>query len=273
MAAIFKKTFRRKKPIRLACSVSIENEPDHVHSSACFIDIQPLSIIEIFQSQGCVSCHPTIPKTLESTTGPNLLLLSYPITYFDHLGWIDNFANENWGKRQKVYVMKWERNSIFTQQVVVDGVADGTGAGQDEAKEIVRAARKSRKKLPWHIVVDTTDIALRIDSDCMEVRSFEIYLVNYDPKTEVVKLGKGPNKGKKITHRNLVKEIIKIGDWIGGNLTIALPDMIQMIGTGWETVAIVQGSMGGPIVASRKVRVDRVFGCTALYVSLSLAMQ
>lgn len=137
--------------------------------------------------------------------------------------------------------------------MIVDGVADGTGAGQDEVKEIVGAARESRKQLPWHIVVDTNDTELRIDSDGMDVGSFEIYLVNYDPKTEVVKVGKGPNKGKKITHRNLVKEIIKIGDWTGGNLTIALPDMRQMIGTGLETVAIVQGSMGGPIVASQKV--------------------
>jgi hypothetical protein len=41
----------------------------------------------------------------------------------------------------------------------------------------------------------------------------------------------------------MVKEIIKIGEWYGGNLTIALPDMRRMIGTGLETVAIVQGGM------------------------------
>ena len=80
---------------------------------------------------------------------------------------------------------------------------------------------------------------------------FDIFLVNYDPKVQVVKVGKGPNKGKKITHRNLVKDVTKIGEWSGGNLTIGLPDMSTMMGTGLSTVAIVQGVMGGPIVAAQ----------------------
>ena len=120
-------------------------------------------------------------------------------------------------------------------------------------KEIVAGARKLRVQMPWHIIVDTNDTELRIDSDGMEVGSFDICLVDYDPKMQVVKIGKGPNKGKKITHRNMVKEIIKIGEWHGGNLMIALPDMRQMIGTGLETLAIVHGGMGGPVVATQKV--------------------
>jgi hypothetical protein len=253
MAAILNMIFRRKKAIPLACSMSIENQPGHVHTSACFIDIQPLSTVELFQSQGCASCPPTVPKILESTMDPNLLLLSYDVTYFDHLGWTDAFGNGKWDKRQKYYVKNWGRTTIFTPQVVVDGVADGTGAGEGEMKDIVAGARESRLQMPWHIVVDTNDMELRIDSDGMEVGSFDICLVNYDPKMQVVKVGKGPNKGKKITHRNMVKEIIKIGEWYGGNLTIALPDMRQMIGTGLETVAIVQGGMGGPVVAAQKI--------------------
>jgi hypothetical protein len=139
---------------------------------------------------------PTVPKILESATDPKLLLLSH-VTYFDHLGWTDTFANAKWDKRQKDYVKKWVRNSIFTPQVVVDGVADGTGAGYGEVKEIVGAAGESRKQPLWHLVVDTNDTELRIDSDGMDVGSFDICLVNYDPKSEVAKVGKGPNKGRR----------------------------------------------------------------------------
>jgi hypothetical protein len=46
LVATIKKIFTRKKPIPLACSMSIENEEGHVHTGACFIDIQPLSIVE-----------------------------------------------------------------------------------------------------------------------------------------------------------------------------------------------------------------------------------
>ncbi|KAG0647560.1 hypothetical protein D0Z07_6616 [Hyphodiscus hymeniophilus] len=253
MAAVINKIFRRKKAIPLACSVSIENEPGHVHTSACFIDIQPLSVVELFQSQGCVSCPPAVPKILESTTDHNLLLLSYDVTYFDHLGWTDTFGDGKWDKRQKDYVRKWGRTSIFTPQVVVDGVADGTGSGNGEVNEIVAGARESRKQMPWHIVVDTNDTELRIDSDGMEAGTFDICLISYDPNYQVVKIGKGPNKGKKVPHRNLVKDVIKIGEWTGGNLTVPLPDRSQMIATGLQTVAVVQGGMGGPIVAAQKL--------------------
>lgn len=51
----------------------------------------------------------------------------------------------------------------------------------------------------------------------------------------------------------MAKDIVKIGEWHGGKLTIALPDMRQMIDAGFETVAIVQGGMGSPIVAAQKI--------------------
>lgn len=252
MASILK-IFRRKKSIPLACAITLENEEGHVHTNACFLDIQPLSVVELFQSQGCASCPPTTPKILEATQNPNLLLLSYDVTYFDHTGWADTFANKKWDNRQRAYLKKWGRNTIYTPNVIADGVADGTGGGENELHDIVAKSRELRTQMPFHIIVDTNETELRIDSDSMEVGIFDVCLVNYDPKVEIVKVKKGPNKGKKITHRSLVKDIIKIGEWNGGNVTIPMPDMSKMAGTGLETVAIVQGAMGGPIVAAQKV--------------------
>ncbi|TVY46046.1 hypothetical protein LSUB1_G000168 [Lachnellula subtilissima] len=253
MASILKKIFRRKKNVPLACAMSLEIEPEHVHTGACFLDIQPLSIVELFQSQGCASCPPTTPKILEATMNPNLLLLSYDVTYFNHTGWVDTLANVKWDNRQRAYLKKWERSTIYTPNVIADGVADGIGAGDNEVQDIVDKARAMRNQMPWHVIVDTNETELRIDSDGTDVGTFDICLVTYDPKVEVVKVKKGANKGKKITNRNLVKDIVKIGEWNGGNVTIGLPDLPQTEGTGLETVAIVQGAMGGPIVAAQKV--------------------
>lgn len=116
MSAI-RKFFQRKKNVPLACSVSIENEPEHVHTSACFLDIQPLSIVELFQSQGCAAWPPAIPGIQAAAMGPNLLLLTYDVTYFDHTGWTDTFGSRAWDNRQKSYVKKWGRNNVFTPQV------------------------------------------------------------------------------------------------------------------------------------------------------------
>ncbi|KAH6717101.1 thioredoxin-like protein [Leptodontidium sp. MPI-SDFR-AT-0119] len=226
MAAIIRKIFHPKKNIPLACAVSLENEPGH-----------------LFQSQSCASCPPTTAKILEATMNPNLLLLSYDVTYFNHMGWDDTFGDSRWDKRQQAYLRKRARTTKFTPQVIADGVADGTGAESGAVDDMVNAARGMRSGMSWHIIVDTNDTELRIDSDGMDVGLFDIYLVNYNPKTQVVK----------ISHRNLVKDVIKIGEWNGGNLTIDLPDMSSMAETGLDTVAFIQGANCGPIVASQKL--------------------
>src|SRR6266542_6558479 len=67
-------------------------------------DDEPLTIIELFQSQGCSSCPPTETnlRTL-LPQNPKLLLLTYDVTYWDHLGWTDTFGNKLWDHRQRAY--------------------------------------------------------------------------------------------------------------------------------------------------------------------------
>jgi hypothetical protein len=62
---VLRKIFRRQKPIPLACSVNIENEPGHVHTGACFLDIQPLTIVELLLVL-CLSKFLLIFKRFES---------------------------------------------------------------------------------------------------------------------------------------------------------------------------------------------------------------
>ena len=59
-----------------------------------------------------------------------------------------------------------------------------------------------------------------------------------------------PNKRMKIPHRNAVKELTKIGEWRGGITSIGLPNMKK---DGHEKVVIVQGGIGGPVIAALKL--------------------
>jgi len=65
--------------------------------------------------------------------------------------------------------------------------------------------------------------------------------------------GKGPNKGKKVPHKNVVEEIINIGIWNGGDNVYALPITPAQMAPGMSAVAVVQGAQGGPIVAVAKI--------------------
>jgi hypothetical protein len=185
-----KKLFQRKKAPPLACHLSLDHDENHVHSAACFIDIQPLALVELFQSQGCQACPPAIPSILEATNGPNLHHLTYDVTFFDNQGWKDTFANPRWDERLKSYVKRWGRGSLYTPMVVVNGVADGGSAGgsKEEINGVVQHARALAQQMNWHMYLDTNDTHVRIDTDKLEAQRHDVLAVVYEDKTEIVKI-------------------------------------------------------------------------------------
>ncbi|KAJ9653273.1 hypothetical protein H2198_007517 [Neophaeococcomyces mojaviensis] len=252
MAAIFKsitKIFNRRKNRQLTCTMHL-SDPNHVHTDACFVEIMPLSIVELFQSQGCKSCPPALPTIHKAVEGSNLLLLTYDVTYWDNSDWKDTFGRSAWDQRQRQYVTRWGRTGIFTPHIIVDGVADGVGARQGELSEIVARARDMGNNMAWSISVDRYGDELLIKSDRAEAETHDVVVVSYDPRPQIVKVGKGTNKGKKMPYRNLVTEMQKIGEWKGGEIHVQLPEYGQ---DGLERVVLVQGQNGAPIISALKV--------------------
>ncbi|KAI5457489.1 thioredoxin-like protein [Mariannaea sp. PMI_226] len=262
MASLLKKLFRRKKQPPLVCAVTLDDDgnpiadnPDHMHTASCFISFEPLAVVELFQSQGCQSCPPALPDIQDATNHPNILLLTYNVTLFNHLGWKDTFATPAWDQRQRAYAKRWNRNSLFTPQLVVNGVADGSGSGgKTGIQEIISSARSVQQAMDWHIYLDSNDSEVRIDSDKYEVAPHDILVVIYKATDEVVKVGSGPNKRKKMNHRNVVVDVVKIGEWTGGNISVALPMSRSAMDPAQDAAVLVQqGGGGGAIIAVAKI--------------------
>lgn len=184
------KLFKRKKAPPLACHMTLDQDDSHVHTSACFLDVQPLALAEIFQSQGCKACAPAMPTILEATQNPNLQVLTYDVTFFDHLGWTDTYASPRWDERLKQYVKKWGRSSLYTPMVVVNGVADGGSSGGSKAEidGVVKRARDMAHAMDWHIYLDANDKNVKIDSDKLEIAVHDVLVIVYEDKTEVIKI-------------------------------------------------------------------------------------
>ena len=49
-----------------------------------------LTVVELFQSQGCSSCPPANANVMALSDRPDLLTLSFGVTYWDQLGWKDH---------------------------------------------------------------------------------------------------------------------------------------------------------------------------------------
>lgn len=56
-------------------------------------DVNHPAVVEIFQSQGCSSCPPANANVLAVADRPDVLALSFGVTYWDRLGWKDTFAS------------------------------------------------------------------------------------------------------------------------------------------------------------------------------------
>ncbi len=222
------------------------------HTDACFVDILPLSIVELFQSQGCESCPPAIPLIHSAVLqNPNVLLLTYNVTYWDgRSGWKDTHGISGWDARQKQYVTRWARKGVFTPQIVIDGIADGVGRQEGEVSQVLSKAIEARNNQDWSVGLEAGPGGLKIASERIETEVYDVLMITYTPGPETVKVEKGPNKRKKMVHANIVRDIAKIEEWAGGNKTVPLPELPR---DGQERVAILQQSNGGPMVAALKL--------------------
>jgi hypothetical protein len=133
--------------------------------------------------------------------------------------------------------------------VVANGVTDAPGAGgAQEIADVVVRSREANASLGWKVYLDVNDTDARIDSDRVQTDDGEVYdilLVVYDPRPQTVKVKKGVNKGVKIEHRNVVKELTKVSEWRGGDLTVPLPTTRLGLPQGHEAVGFLQVPGGG----------------------------
>ncbi|HEX4270012.1 MAG TPA: DUF1223 domain-containing protein, partial [Rhizomicrobium sp.] len=82
---------------------------------------KPLTVVELFQSQGCSDCPPANANVMALSSRRDLLTLSFGVTYWDYLGWKDTFASPQYTARQWDYAHAFHHSEVYTPQVVVNG--------------------------------------------------------------------------------------------------------------------------------------------------------
>jgi hypothetical protein len=120
---------------------------------------------------------------------------------------------------------------------------------EGQFNEILSLAIEARNASPLVVGMEkATETQVKIASDTVEAEVHDVIIISYSSKTETVKVGKGPNKGKKMVHVNPVKAVSKIEEWAGGPRVIDLPDLGNT--QGLQHVMILQQGVGGPIIAA-----------------------
>ncbi|MCJ1474573.1 hypothetical protein MMC13_003232 [Lambiella insularis] len=225
----------------------INREPEERATRYTQIMGEPLpdsrrTVVEFFQSQGCLSCPPANDNVVELIGQPGLLILTYEVTYWDHLGWKDTFGQSVFDHRQWEYAKAGGRKSVSTPQVIVNGFVDGVGTTTEELKRLIRKGWEANRV---EISVEITQGIITVTGPMNQDAS--VLLVRYDPNTTDVPVHEGENKGSCLPHRNIVHNLSLIGYWHGGLQTFSFTRSNQGRLKG---AILVQAGKGGPIVGA-----------------------
>lgn len=201
-------------------------------------------VVELFQSQGCSSCPPANANVMAIADRPDVLALSFGVTYWDQLGWKDTFASAKFTARQWDYAHGLGLDNVFTPQVVVNGRRYGVGIDNGELRTLISTGDRgdSGPALTVRGPVLTIAAAPRQVAD--------VWLVRYDPRIVQVPIRRGENGGRTLPHKNIVRELTLLGQWSGGAETLALPKPADPT---LRTAVLVQRPKGGPILAAVKL--------------------
>lgn len=203
---------------------------------------RPPVVVELFTAQGCASCGEANAFVGKLADQPGVLALTFPVDYWDYLGWTDTYAKPEFAERQKAYVASFGLREPYTPQVVVGGRRQAGGVKTEAVEQLVRAAARGASDPPDIRFINER----RVDVGSARTRvTGEVWLVRYDPRETEVEVKSGDNRGQTIVHRNVVREVRRLGAWRGRPTAYRVPAALE---PGLKTAVIVQGAKGGRIL-------------------------
>ena len=174
----------------------------------------------------------------------DVLALSFAVTYWDRLGWKDTFGSPRFTARQRDYA-RAGKGEVATPEFVVNGTYAVVGSNRPALEAAITKARSARSAP----VISVGPSGVRIAA-VKAAAPATVWMVRYDPQTREVPIRAGENGGRTLPHRNIVRELVRLGDWTGQAVSFALPSPSER---SLATAVIVQRGSGGPIVAARKL--------------------
>jgi hypothetical protein len=209
----------------------------------------PLTVVELFTSQGCSSCPPADALIGELAGRGDLLVLSEHVDYWDYLGWKDPFASPLHTARQRDYARALGLKYVYTPQIVVHGEAQVTGTDRAQVLQAIATAARPQLAidLAWQLSADQLVIRLGTQRGA---KPADVWLVLFD-RVRTTRIASGENIGRKLINHHVVREFRRVGQWFGTpvELTISLPayDRSEV-----GCAIVVQVMDGGPVLGATR---------------------
>jgi hypothetical protein len=211
---------------------------------------EPRAVVELFTSQGCSSCPPADKLLGELAKDPSVIALSMPIDYWDYLGWKDTLADARFSARQKAYSQMRGDRDVYTPQVVVNGSAHVIGSDRAGIESAIGATKKADgvMSVPVTMTLAGKQITVSVAASSKGPAAMhgEVWIGSIS-KAVPISIGRGENRGRELTYYNVVRNLLKVGDWNGssGSWTVPLEN-ISREGVDAAVVYVQDGNRDKP---------------------------
>ena len=176
---------------------------------------------ELFTSEGCSSCPPADATIADlARSRPDLLLLTFHVTYWNSLGWHDPYSFEAATQRQRRYVALGISPDVYTPALVVDGKFDAVGSNAVAVADTLRQAGQSQETAA-PIAVERGPGGLNITVGA-GTGNGTLLLIGYD-RLHQTRIGRGENSGRVLEEANIVRSMSALGPWKGAPVRLQVP--------------------------------------------------
>lgn len=215
----------------------------------------PLTVVELFTSQGCSSCPPADALIGELAGRDDILALSHHVNYWDYLGWKDTLAQPANTERQRAYARDLGLRYVYTPQMVIQGVYQATGSHR---REVLEQIARARPDTPVPVTIARAGDGGMVVSigAAQHKEDAAVWLALFD-REHVTRVDSGENRGRELRTFNVVRSFTRVGSWNGEAVSISIPAPPPAArGEEDACAVIVQARDGGRILGAARLMLD-----------------
>jgi hypothetical protein len=210
----------------------------------------PRAVIELFTSQGCSSCPPADKVLGELARDPSVIALSLPIDYWDYLGWKDTLADSRFTARQRAYSRARGDREVYTPQAVVNGSVHVIGSDREAIEGAIEETSQggAAMSVPVRLSIEGQELTVSVAAarDHAPRRHGEVWVSSIS-RVVPISVARGENGGHELTYYNVVRGVLKLGDWTGSPVSWSVPlEKIAREGVDGAVVYVQDGSRDRP---------------------------
>lgn len=206
-------------------------------------------VVELFTSQGCSSCPPADELMHALAKRDDVIALALHVDYWDYIGWKDEFADPRNAERQRAYATVAGRRSIYTPEMIVNGLTDIVGAKPMQISEAIAMHKEQSQPVTLSLTRQGDEVQIEASRLQGNSEAMVVQMLRYRPQREA-RITRGENAGRTIRYANVTEDWKVLGEWDGRaplSLSAAVPGDAPV-------VVLIQAARMGPIRAAAQLK-------------------